>query len=179
MFSVGIILGAVYVNSESVIIEKLSVVVDSYTSLKAEQGIGEIFLNSCFSNLLFVFTNIFFSFSLIGYPVIFFIPLLKGLGIGSVCGYLYATYKLSGLGYTLLTILPGTVVSAFALIMASYNGCEYSKNAYLKAISGKGQFEKGETKIFLLRQLLFIGICVVSSFIDSLLSLAFLRFFEF
>ncbi len=178
IFSAGIFIGALSINSGSVIIDKISNIIDSYTILKAGQGITENFLNSFASNFLFIAVNLFFAFSLIGYPFIFWIPFLKGLGIGSVCGFLYSVYKLIGLGYSLFTVIPGALVSTFALLSACNNSCEYSKNAYLKAVIGKGQFEKGETKIFLIRQLIFMGICAISSFIDAIFSFIFLRFFE-
>lgn len=178
IFSIGIIVGAVCINSDSIIFEKTSNIINSYTLMKAGQGISENFLNSLSSNLTFILSAVFLGFSLIGYPFIFWIPFLKGLGIGSACGYLYSAYKLSGLGYSLLTLFPGAVAATFALICACNNSCEYSKNAYLKSVLGKGQFEKGETKIFIIRQFVYTAICIVSSLIDGVFSFAFSRFFE-
>ena len=117
-------------------------------------------------------------FSLIGYVFLTAVPLLKGLGLGAVSGYLYASYKLTGLAYCLLIIYPGAVVSTFALIIACNDSCEYSKNAYAKAIVGRGQFEKDETRIYLIRQLILCGVCAVSSAIDAFSGLIFSRFFE-
>ncbi len=178
MFSSGIIIGALCLKNNIIIFNNLKTYFENYMILKSGQGISEIFLNSMTSNLLFISINIFLSFSLIGYPLIIWIPFLKGLGIGSVCGYLYTTYKLIGFGYCVLTVFPGAIVSTFALISSCSNGCEYSKNAYLKSIVGKGQFENGETKIFIIRQVIFICICAASSIIDALFSFIFLRFFE-
>lgn len=178
IFSIGILIGAVSINGDSDIVDKLSGIINSYTILKSGQGVAENFLVSLSSNFLFIGTNLFLSFSLIGFPIIFWIPFLKGLGLGSICGYLYSVYKFSGLGYSLLMVFPGAIVSTFALISACNIGCEYSKNAYLKAITGKGQFEKGETKLFLIRQIVFICICILSSLIDAVFTSVFLRFFE-
>lgn len=179
MFSLGIMFGASAINSGNIITEKISEFADSYIIIKSGQGIPEIFLNSIISNMIFLILNVFLSFSLIGYPMLFFIPLLKGLGTGIVCGYMYSVYGFSGFGYCALTIIPGTIVSTYALITACNNSCEYSKNAFLKSILGKGQFEKGETKIFLTRQIIFAGICIISSLTDAVFSYVFLRFFEF
>lgn len=179
MFSLGILFGATAINSGSYIAQNISKFADSYIIIKSGQGIVDIFINSIISNMVFLILNVFLSFSLIGYPLLFSVPFLKGLGTGIVCGYMYSVYGFSGFGYCALTIIPGTIVSTYALVTACNNSCEYSKNAFLKSILGKGQFEKGETRIFLIRQLVFAGICIISSFIDAVFSYIFLRFFEF
>ncbi len=178
LFAIGIVIGAISINNESVIIEKLTSLIDSYSILKAEQGIAANFCNSLTVSAAFFAANLFLGFSLIGYPFLMWLPLLKGMGIGSVCGYLYSAYKLSGLGYSLAVIYPGAIVSTFAFILACSDSCEYSKNAYSKAVQGRGQFEKDETKIYLIRQIIFLGICGVSAVIDALFSAGFSRFFE-
>lgn len=178
LFALGIIIGALSINNESVIIEKLTSLIDSYTLLKAGQGIAENFCNSLTVSAVFFAGNLFLGFSLIGYPFIMWLPFLKGMGIGTVCGYLYSVYKLSGLAYSLVIIYPGAIVSTLAFILACNDSCEYSKNAYMKAILGRGQFEKDETKIYLIRQTIFFGISGISAIIDALFSAGFSRFFE-
>lgn len=178
LFALGIIIGALSIKNESLIIEKLTSLIDSYTSLKAGQGIAANFCNSLTISAVFFAVNLFMGFSLVGYPFIMWLPLLKGMGIGAVCGYLYSVYKLSGLGYSLLIIYPGAIVSTVAFIAACNDSCEYSKNAYLKAVQGKGQFEKDETKIYMIRQMIFFGVCGISAIIDALVSAGFSRFFE-
>lgn len=178
LFALGIIIGALSINNESIIIEKLTSLIDSYTLLKSGQGIIENFCNSLTVSAVFFAVNLFLGFSLIGYPFIMWLPFLKGMGIGTVCGYLYSVYKLSGLGYSLLIIYPGAIVSTLAFILACNDSCEYSKNAYMKAILGRGQFEKDETKIYLIRQTIFLGISGISAIIDALFSTGFSRFFE-
>ena len=66
LFALGIIIGAISINADNTIINNISNIIDSYTLVKAGQGITENFLNSLTVNLLFIFINIFFSFSLIG-----------------------------------------------------------------------------------------------------------------
>ncbi len=177
-FALGMLIGASSLNNESILFEKISQIIESYTLLKADQGILMNFCNSLTVSAVFVFINLFLGFSMIGYPLLLFLPFLRGLGIGMVCGYLYSAFKLTGLGYSILVIYPGAIVSTFALFMACNDSCEYSKNAYLKAIRGRGQFEKNETKVYLLRQLVFFGILAASSLLDALFSKIFSGFFE-
>lgn len=179
IFAAGIIIGASTVKSDLFVVEKLVSLIDSYTLLKSGQGIIYNFCNSLSISGLFIGAGLFLGFSLIGYPFIMWLPLLRGMGLGVVCGYLYSTYKLIGLGYSLLIIYPGAIVSTFAFILVCNDSCEYSKNAYAKAIQGRGQFEKDETRVYLMRQLVFLGITAVSAIIDAVFSSAFSRFFDF
>ncbi len=177
MFSAGIIIGAISLNN-NYISERANNIIDSFILLRSEQGILQVFFSSFLSNFIFLSINIFLAFSLIGYPLVIWIPFFKGIGIGLFCGYLYSVYGFSGFGFSFITIFPGAIVSTFALISACNQSGEYSVKAYLKAIKGKGQFEKGETKYYLLRQFIYILIVAFSSFIDAIFSNFFLRFFE-
>lgn len=178
-FIAGMIMGAVSIrNDSSNITDSLRQLVETYTSLRAEQGIGVNFCNSFAINSLFLAAAVFFGFSLIGYPFLMLMPMIKGMGLGMVSGYLYSAYKFLGLGYSLLIIYPGALISIFAFIVACGNSCEYSKNAFAKAIRGRGQFEKDETKLFAFRQLIMLGICAAGSLIDALFSAMFSGFFE-
>ena len=179
MFIFGLIAGASSLDSDSEITDKISIIIDSFIIQKSGQGMLTDFFNSIAVNAIFFLSNLFLAFSLIGSPIIIALPMFKGFGLGCFCGYLYVTYRLTGLGYSLLMVCPGAIVSALAFILACNDSCEYSKNAYLKAIKGKGQYEKDETRVYLTRQLVFSGVCAVSSAIDSVFDELFSSFFKF
>lgn len=179
LFAVGIIIGAKVINSENVILqEQIKNLLNSFTMKRAGQGVINNFIESLFSVSIFNLISVFLAFSLIGYPLIMIIPLLRGMGIGVVCGYLYSVYKFTGLGYSLLMIYPGALFSIFALILICNDCSEYSKNAYSKAIIGRGQFEKDETKIFLTRQVVFLAISAFGALIDSVCARLFVGIFN-
>lgn len=177
-FSAGIFFGASLIKDNTEIFEKISEICSLHIKGKNGQGIGSVFLNSFGSSFIFEIINIFLAFSLIGYPFILLIPFVKALGIGAVTGYLYFLYRSTGLGYCIMTIYPGAIVSAFSLILACNESCEYSKNAFNKAIKGRGQFEKDETKLYFIRQFILTLVCVASAAIDAVFSVLFSGFFE-
>lgn len=178
LFSIGIIIGAAAINNDFEVTEKLSSIIDSLILLKNGQGFIHNFCNSLTICIFLMAVNLFLGFSLIGYPFIIWLPFMRGMGIGMVSGYLYSVYKLSGLGYSVLIIYPGAVVATFSFILACNASCEYSKNAYAKAIKGRGQFEKGETAVYIMKTLILTGIGAASALIDALTAAAFSRFFE-
>ena len=178
MFVFGLTAGASVIKSESEITDKIILLFENYISQKSGQGMLENFCNSLTVNALFFLINLLFAFSLIGIPFIITLPMLKGFGLGCFCGYLYSTFRLTGLGYGILMVYPGAIVSAMAFILACNDSCEYSRNAFLKSIKGKGQYEKDETRVYLTRQLVFSGICAASSAIDALTDALFSGFFK-
>ncbi|MBR4858459.1 MAG: stage II sporulation protein M [Clostridia bacterium] len=178
LFAAGIIFGAVMIDNPSDLFSEVKQIAVSFVQNRAEKGIGENFFDSLKICMSFNILSVFFGFSLIGYPFIMWLPVLRGLGFGVLSGYMYSVYKLTGLGYCVLTVYPGAVVSVFAFLIACNDSCEYSKNAFAKAVKGRGQFEKGETKYFLTRQILFAAICILSSATDAVFTALFTGFFE-
>lgn len=178
IFAVGIIIGAATINGDSSVVTKAADIAENFIASRAQQGITDNFLNSIFINIGLMFVNLFLAFSLIGYPFIIWLPFIRGMGIGIITGYLYSSYKITGLGYCILTVYPAAIVSTVAFILACNDSCDYSKNAFSKAIGGRGQFEKDETKIFLIRQAILTGVCVLSSIVDAVFTSAFSGFFE-
>lgn len=179
LFAIGIIIGASAIKNDGEMIGKIKYIISNYAMQRAGQGILENFINSLLVNMIFVCLSVFFAFSLIGYPLIMLLPFIRGTAIGAVSGYLYLEYKFMGLGYSLLMIYPSAVLCMVALIIIFNNSCEYSHNAYLKAITGRGHFEKDETKLFLIRQIVFTAVVAVSSLIDALSVALFSGFFLF
>ncbi len=179
LFSVGIIVGASAIKNNGEMIERIKYIISNFAMQRAGQGVSDNFFNSILVNIVFVSLSVFFAFSLIGYPLILLLPFIRGAAIGAVSGYLYLEYKFMGLGYSLLMIYPSAVICMVAMIIIFNESCDYSRNAYLKAITGKGHFEKDETKLFLVRQFIFSIIVVVSSLIDALSVELFSGFFLF
>lgn len=178
LFAAGIIFGASAIRKDTFIVEKIKDLISSFAMLRAGQGVAENFCNSLSVNLMFSAVSVFLGFSLIGYPFILCMPFLRGVAMGAVSGYLYLEYKFTGIGYSFLIIYPGAIVSMIALMLIFNNSCEYSKNAYSKAIQGRGQFEKDETRYFLIRQLIFTAVSSVGSLIDALSAELFSAFFN-
>ncbi len=178
LFAAGIFTGAFLLNKNTDIYSEISNISEEFLLTRSQQGIGDNFIDSLTVNLCFNASVLFFAFSLIGYPLIIWMPFLRGMGLGAFSGYIYSVYKFTGLGYCVLTVYPSAIISTFAFIISCKDCCDYSKNAYAKAIKGRGQFEKDETKIFLTRQIIFSGICAVSSVTDAVFSALFVRLFE-
>lgn len=177
IFTGGIIIGALSLKRDGELIKQIQAFVNTFALQKTGQGGLRIFINSLLVNVTFSLSSVFFSFSVIGYPFILMLPFARGLAIGVVGGYLYSVYKFMGLGYCLLMIYPGAILSVAMLILIFNESCEYSKNVYSKAIIGRGQFEKNETRYFLIRILIFTAISATGALADAAGARLFSRFF--
>ncbi len=179
LFMAGILTGSLYISSISDLsIIKLNGIIAAYVQSKTEQGILQNFIMSTSVNLIMSVLSVFLGFSLIGYPLVIWLPFFRGLGVGVFSGYMYLNYKLTGLAYCAILIYPGAIISALAYVLSCCDSFEYSKNAYEKSIRAKGQFEKDETRIYLFRQLVYMLVCLCSSYVESLFSAVFSGFFN-
>ncbi len=178
LFAGGIVTGALSLRKDGELISQIQSFISAFTLQRSGQGGLEIFLNSLLINVIFSSISVFFGFSVIGYPLILTLPFARGLAVGVVGGYLYSAYRFTGLGYCALMIYPGAVLSVAMLIMIFNECCEYSKNVYSKSILGRGQFEKNETRYFLLRTLIFTAISATGALADAGGATLFSRFFN-
>ena len=178
LLAVGIFAGAFLARSDSEFYSEIAEISENFLNIKNGQGIAENFIDAFAVNALYNALSLFMAFSLIGYPFIVWMPFLRGMGIGLLSGYLYSVYEFTGLGYCVLAIYPSAIISALVFVISCNDCCDYSKNAFAKAIRGRGQFEKDETKVFITRQIIFCGICAVSALADALLNALFSGFFE-
>ncbi len=180
LFAVGVAAGAYSMkNDTSILSSQWKIITDSYISLRTEQGILANLLAALTVNGLYFSLSIFFAFSLIGYPILVTLPFFRGLGVGAICGYMYLNFGVKGIGFCLLTIYPGLIISVMALSRSVCESCVYSQNAYQKAINGRGQFEKDETKIMMIRHFVYFGFAAVSTVLDCIMGYIFSRFFVF
>ncbi len=133
----GLACGAVYaVNSDIEMLKSLDFLFT--TNLEARMSNG--FLNTfcaCFaSDFIFLLTVFLLGFAPWGIPFAFAAALFKGFGTGITAGYLCVFGALSGAGFYLLILLPGTFLFCAALVMFSNHAFYFSKRLFL-LLAGK------------------------------------------
>lgn len=178
LFAAGVTVGALSLRNDNQMIVQIQALVGSFVFRRAGQGAFEIFINSLLINVSFSLIAVFFAFSVIGYPFIMVLPFARGLAVGVVGGYLYSAYRFTGLGYCLLMVYPGAIISVALLLLIFNESCEYSKNVYSKSILGRGQFEKNETRYFIIRILIFTAFSSLGALADTAGATLFSRFFN-
>lgn len=185
MFSIlllsGLLIGVLVAkNGNESILTQVSRMFDSFYSVRENQSIGASVINSLKVSCAFWLINLLFGLCLIGIPFVTVIPVIRGLGIGLVTGYIYSIYGIKGIGYCFLIIFPGALISFIALIYAvsdSFKMSLYTLSSCVNSVAPKGGAEK--IKIFAVRQMFYLILFAVSAFIDGIANKLFAGVFNF
>lgn len=185
MFSIlllsGLLIGVLVAkNGNESILDQVSRMFDSFYSVRENQSIGASVINSLKVSCAFWLINVLFGLCIIGIPFVTVIPVIRGLGIGLVTGYIYSIYGIKGIGYCFLITFPGALISFIALIYAvsdSFKMSLYTLSSCVNSGAPKGGAEK--IKIFAVRQIFYLMLFAVSAFIDGIVNKLFAGVFNF
>ena len=150
-----------------------------YIRSKSSQSLGMNFINSLAVNAAFMLAVFVFGLCAVGLPLICILPIIRGVGIGMLSGYLYSNFALRGLGYCVLVIYPGLIPAIFALLLACSAGINSSYEMLLSISSAKAQRGDGSIKIYCMRFLIICILIVLAAVTDAAASRLFCRLFSF
>ena len=108
----------------------------SWLAMNESRSFLAVLRSSLITNLAFAVTSTLMGLSAAGLPLIGCLPLLRGLGLGVLCGKLYSDFALHGLGSNLLLIIPGALVAILGLLLICKENFE-SAQAFGKAAKTK------------------------------------------
>ena len=86
---------------------------------RGEMSAFSIFLSCFVPYFLFIFAVFLFAFSAWGFIAIPLLSVFKGFSVGLSSALIFAVYKVSGIGFYILIVLPGTVLFLFTFIRYS------------------------------------------------------------
>ena len=89
----------------------------SWLELSGSKSFIAVLRSSLMTNIAFGLASTLLGLSAAGLPLLGCLPLLRGLGLGVLCGKLYGDFALRGLGGNLLLVLPGALVAVFGLLL--------------------------------------------------------------
>ena len=95
--------------------EQLSLVVSNYMQIRQSESLSSIIISSGSLNLIIVLVLLFSGYCSVGWPIIAFAALFKGISYGVMTGLIYSYFQGTFL-YITLTILPFYVASCFVII---------------------------------------------------------------
>lgn len=94
---------------------------------RLEMSAFDIFLSCFAAYFLFIFAAFLFALSAWGFSAIPFLAVAKGFSVGLSSAVIFAFYKVSGIGFYILIVLPGTVLFLFTLV-------KYAKASFLISV---------------------------------------------
>lgn len=161
-----------------------------FLAARGEQSLLETFTSSLSSSALLMLPAFLLGFCAIAQPVIVFLPLFRGLGLGLSMAYLYAAYGWRGVFACLVLILPNAVLSSLAILMACREALRMSA-LFLSCAFGTGSppaDPEGEPvpypaggrvdmrlafRLYLVKFALLLGVAVAASLVDSVFTFLF------
>lgn len=108
------------------------------------------------------------------------ILLLSGAYYGLLSAYSYAVYSLSGIVFNALILLPFGVISAMAMILSSREAFGFSfAIARLAFPTKKSRDFDRDFKLYCMRHIFLVGIFLCAVLIQTVMAVAFYKYFAF
>ncbi len=175
----GLVFGAVCAgNADKSLMESLDFIFISDFQSRCDQSVLNSFIASLTSNFIFFIANLLLGLSVWGSVGVPFVIAFKGFGIGITGGYLYKCYALSGVGFFLLVMLCGSVVTTFALIFQGKIAIGFSNNLFAKVRGSVTNSDETFYRYIVNNSFMIIALSI-SSMIDAILNSLFAGVFAF
>lgn len=127
LFMLGLIIGAASGRGFSKeTFEKLDLLFITNIDARMEMSVFNIFISCFVSYFLFIFCIFLSGFSVWGFLAVPLLSALKGFSVGLSSAFVFSQYRLSGIGFYILIVLPGTVLFLFTLIRYATYGFRIS-----------------------------------------------------
>lgn len=146
------------------------------TDFSAKSNI-EIISGLIISHLPFVILSVILGTNAFGTPFIFIMSFIKTLGLGLISSYIYTSYGLKGIEYSVMVFFPGKFVLFFSMLMLMHI-CTDSSLKIKRSLAGENQirYSLGE-------YLAKVSVCVlcflISAIVDFLAIICFSSLFSF
>lgn len=162
LFLCGLIIGCgIYNGYEN---KDSSVVANIISTFFVQNNKGLIFINSLLSSLMLILITFCSGLCCVGYPVIYSVPLLKGLYYGIFASFMLHKYAMQGFSYFSLTVLPGAIISVCSVIYACNISCETTKALASNIFANNREHIK--IREYLLKYLILFSVMLIGCILD-------------
>ena len=139
----------------------------------------ECFCSSFSSAFIFIFATFLLAFTLWGVSVLPLLCALKGYGVGVCASYMISAHSITGVGFYILVVLPGTILFLLAFVLALKESFSHSLLMFKSYAFSAKTLSNINLKSFLFRYLVVLIIVSFSSVIDMILWILFANMFNF
>ena len=142
---------------------------------KSQQSVFALFFSDWLGSLCFLFAAFTVGLCAVGLPFLTLIPLIKGIYLGALGGYMYTQYGLSGIGYCALIVYHGAALMLAALVYACSESMMMSADICGMLVNKTKSPDKNNTlKLYCVRY----GVLLAILFCASLINTAFFKLFS-
>lgn len=161
------------------IVTKLSQITVGFADKRVEQSVFSTFIHSFGADAFVLIILYLLGFSAIAQPLELFVPAFYGLGVGASMGYIYSAYSFQGIVYCFVMIVPTTVISTFAVVLATREAC-FMSNLFLGNIIPrfKADISIQTLKLYSIKYLVLLGFALASAVVDCVFTFLFAGLFS-
>ncbi len=149
-----------------------------YSGFKS--GFWKVFINSAIEIFPFA-AGIFLSGTcMIGAVLVPSVMIIRGAWISLTMSYTYCNFGLTGIVFNLLILIPAYIISTIAMSLSARESLGFSMSLAKLALPGSSSPKiEQDFKMYCLRQLFILLFFVISCFVQSVMSISFIQFFNF
>ncbi len=176
LYFAGVFIGAVlYGTLRGDALSALNGIAGSFVNGRLHHTFWETLANSFWGGFILLLACFWLGFSSAAQPIELLIPAFRGLGAGVSLSGMYGSFGLRGVGMSAVLIIPGAVLSAFAVIIAAREALELSGRVFSSAFGGRSG-EAADLRLYFTKFAILCLILAVSSLADSLATFLFAGF---
>ncbi len=154
--------------------------VKDYFDKRQNVSFGMIFLTSSLESLALLFIAFLLGASFFGVVTVPLAIAIKGFFQGGITAFLYSSYGLKGIVFNAIIYIPSTIIFIIVLMLASRESVRFSMKISSLTLSKTLPCNLSEDfKIYSIKYLFFAVFVLISSLLDSVLSITILKHFVF
>lgn len=152
--------------------EPLRNIVENYYKVKTEQTFLQNFLSTLGTESVYMGIALIFGVCVAGEPVLWLLPLIKGLGLGMISGYLYQAHAVEGLIYFSAVILFPSVIASASELFACKESILMSRDINRILFKKQNADCVEMFKLYLMRYAVLYGTILFSAAVSAVLTMA-------
>lgn len=158
MYFLGVIFGTIlYCTADTGEAEQINSLAAGAVEARLGNSFRETVINSFSGAFLLLMICFLLGFCTIAVPMEIFLPMFRGLGTGIVIAGSYGKYGLRGIGAAAVFVIPGAVMTALVLIMASREAARFSAALYGSVFGKAAERERPDVKLYFTK---FVILCI-------------------
>ncbi len=180
IFLLGVLLGSVFVCNSASLSEYAKQAVNDLIDIRKYGQFWPMLQNAVLLSLPLYFVAFLCGTSFIGCVISPFVLAFYGFRYGCMAGFLYVSYKLDGIMFNALLLIPAVLVGAFGLIYITKESFNFSLVLSRICVKNSGAANiYSEFKSYCIKCAFLLIFVAISTVIDLAASAMFMRFFNF
>lgn len=152
----------------------------TFLNIRRKTGFFNVLISVLWSYLPFQLACYFCGTSVVGSVITPFVVALKGFFLGLLTSFVFSEYGLLGIAFNGLIVIPASIVCAVAMLLSAKEALAFSFALFkLSLPTGETHQFYNDFKKYSFRNLTYLLILFVASFIDAAISCAAIKLFEF